>query len=92
MAMKDKRRLKRNQTRQPKPNTQADQKLLAAYKKVSNLPAANSESDRLARRLLFSEIRKIERRLNSGISTSDLSHLAKIAAEELARNKRLLNS
>lgn len=70
-----------------------DKDLLAVYKNLLiKLPATNSDKDNRARRLIASEVRKIQRRLHSGVLTSDLPYLERRAEEELDRNKRLLNA
>jgi len=93
MSMKDKRRLNRNLTRKPQNSPALDTQLRAAYIEIlKQLKPSNSESDRTARHTLSQEINKIDRRLNSGISDSDLSNLERVAKEEMARNRRLLNS
>lgn len=70
-----------------------DKRLLKTYQKLlSELPATGSATDNRARHLITLEIRKIQRRLDSEVSTSDLPRLERIAEEELARNKRLLTA
>jgi hypothetical protein len=99
MSIKDKARLNRNLTRKPQNSTARDKQLLAAYAAIMQLKPLNSESDRTARRLISQEIDTITNRLRrkkadqlgSEIITSDLSNLERVAREEMARNKRLLN-
>lgn len=99
MSIKDKARLNRNLTRKPQNSTARDKQLLAALTAIMQLKPLNSESDRTARRLISQEIDTITNRLRrkkadqlgSEIITSDLSNLERVAREEMARNKRLLN-